>query len=186
MADFLKYWPKLVEVEGYWANDLEDRGGATWMGISYNNYPAWSGWAVIESALPDFKHATAKIANPILKPNSDLLNKVQTFYKKSQWDVLNADQITNQSIASFLVDWGINTGMSIPAKKVQKILGLKEDGDVGPKTIAAINAANGPDLFAKLQAARETYYRAIVEAHPSDAKFLSTWLARNKSFSYSA
>lgn len=186
MADFNSFWPILSNNEGLWSNAEGDSGGATWRGISYNNYPGWSGWAVVESVLPDFKHATASQANPVLKGNADLQAKVLAFYKKSQWDVVLADQINNQSIADYICDWGVNAGFSVPVKKLQAILGLTVDGQFGPNTLNATNGADQADLFSKLHDSRVAFYKSLAAAKPNLAKFLNTWLTRCDSIKFSA
>ncbi len=178
MANFSIFFPILLKQEGYYANKPGDSGGETWEGISRNNYPAWSGWPIVDSykARPDFP--------TILRSDSTLQSKVLTFYKSSQWDTIQGDNINNQSIANYLADWGVNAGISVPVKHVQQIVGTFVDGKMGPATIAAINAANGPQLFTALQASRIAFYHAVVTAHPQDAQFLSDWLARANYFTY--
>ena len=52
------------------------------------------------------------------------------------------------------------------------------DGIFGPATKAAAQKA-GPDALKALCNRREQYYHAIVEAHPSQAKWLAGWLNRS-------
>lgn len=186
MANFKNFWPHLVDAEGYFSNDSADSGGATWMGIAYNKVPSWSGWSIIESKLPDFKHATPAQANPVLKPIPELQAQVLIFYKKSQWDIVRGDEIVNQSIAEAIVDFGVNAGFSVPIKKVQEILGLTVDGNFGPKTLAAVNAANQKDLFDKLKAKRLAFYNSLVEQKPSLGKFLNSWTNRTNAIKFVA
>lgn len=186
MANFNLFWPILAKQEGLYANDKNDSGGETWKGIARNYWPQWAGWKIVDSLRPKTGFVNESTANSILKNVAELDKLVLEFYKSTQWDVVKADQINNQSIANFIVDWGVNAGMSVPAKKAQKILGLVEDGQVGSKTIAAINNANGPDFFKKMQQAREAFYLDVVASKPQNKVFLNTWLSRNKSFSYSA
>lgn len=178
MASFDKFWPILLKQEGYYANAVNDSGGETWIGISRNNYPAWSGWPIIDSykGKPNFV--------PNLKLDIVLQSKVISFYKTSQWDTILGDQITNQSIANFMADWGVNSGMSTPVKHAQKVLNLDVDGKVGPHTLAAINSADGVSFFVTMKQERIDFYHAVVAAHPQDQEFLSNWLERTNSFTY--
>lgn len=180
MADFNKFLPILLKQEGYYSNAAGDTGGETWEGISRNNCPAWSGWLIVDSYrhLPDFPRN--------LRADTDLQAKVNAFYKTSQWDAIQGDLILNQSLANFIADWGINAGMSTPVKHLQEILSIAVDGKVGPHTLAAINGADWPDLFAKLQGARKQFYLDVVRAHPGNKQFLSNWLERTASFIYEA
>lgn len=186
MADFKLFWPILLRQEGYYANDKDDSGGETWEGIARNKYPQWSGWALVDGHKPAGGFESRQQANALLKPDPDLQAKVIDFYKSAQWNVIHGDDIHNQSIANFLADWGVNAGLSVPIKHAQDVLGLYVDGHVGPQTLAAINGADGADLFGKLQAEREHFYRQVVIAHPVDKKDLDNWLERNASFKYSA
>ncbi len=178
MADFKLFWPILLKQEGYYSNAKNDSGRETWEGISRNNYPSWTGWSIIDSykGKPNFPS--------ILKLDIVLQSKVIAFYKTSQWDIIEGDLITNQSIANFIADWGVNSGMSVPVKHVQKTLGLNDDGKVGAHTITAINAADGQSLFNQLKQQRIDFYHAVVAAHPEDKEFLSNWLERTNSFTY--
>lgn len=178
MANFDKFWPILLKQEGYYANNPNDKGGETWEGIARNFYPSWSGWSIVDS----YKGKPNFIAN--LKIDIILQSKVVQFYKSSQWDTLRADDIHNQSIANFLVDWGVNGGLTTPVKHAQKILNIVVDGKMGPQTIVAINVADGAQFFASLHQDRIDFYHAVVEAKPKNAEFLSGWLQRTNSFTY--
>ncbi len=53
-----------------------------------------------------------------------------------------------------------------------------EDGLLGPKTIAAINAVDVSDLLAALKSEAAGYYRSIAASNPKQRKFLKGWLNR--------
>lgn len=188
MADFNKFFPILLRNEGGYESAKEaeadhDSGGETWEGISRNNYPGWSGWELIDShkSDPDFPS--------VLKLDAGLADKVLTFYKGSQWDPIRGDDIRNQSIMNYIADWGVNGGLTTPIKHAQKILGFDkfgQDGKVGPATIAAINGADGQDLFNKLVQERIQFYNDIVTHTPSKKVWLKGWLIRANSFKFQA
>jgi len=77
-----------------------------------------------------------------------------------------------------LVDWVWTSGQNIGIKRVQKILGVTADGIVGPKTIAAVNAADPVDLVNKVYNGRVTHFNNIVKANPSQKKWLNGWMNR--------
>mgnify|MGYP002507990122 CR=1 FL=1 len=93
------------------------------------------------------------------------------------WDRWKADEIKSQALANNLVDWvwasGVN-GIKIP----QRLLGVTQDGIVGPKTIAAVNAANEAELFTKIYEARINFVDGIVRRKPSQKKFIKGWKRR--------
>lgn len=172
MADFNKYFDVLIKHEGGYVNDKDDSGGATKWGVTIHTWIAngydKNGDGVINSE--DVKLITKEDAYKIAK----------TLY----WNPIGGDKINNQSIAEFIFDWGYNSGTKTAIKQVQGILSLDKDGIVGPKTLSAINSSNQKELFDKLQAKREQFFRNIVARKPSQIKFLKGWLIRNKSFKF--
>lgn len=71
-------------------------------------------------------------------------------FKTRFWDRWKADDIDNQAIANLLVDWVWASGV-YGIKYPQAVLGVKTDGIVGLKTLAAINYyPNKKELFEKL------------------------------------
>jgi lysozyme family protein len=180
MANFALFFPILLENEGYYSNVQGDTGGETWEGISRNNFPNWKGWEVIDSYKENenFPH--------ILRSDNNLQQLVESFYKPEFWDIIKGDEILNQSLANFIADFGVNSGISIPIKHVQQILGVDVDGKIGPATLQALNSVSEPDFFNELKQARIKFYHDVVSAHPSDEKFLSNWLERTNSFIYKA
>jgi len=94
------------------------------------------------------------------------------------WSKWKADLIEDQAVANMLVDWVWASGQGIGIKRVQKILGVTADGIVGPKTLAAVNAANPAELVKKVYDARVAHFNAIVRNNPSQKKWLKGWLNR--------
>ena len=102
---------------------------------------------------------------------------------KMFWDKWKADEIKNQSIAQLLVDWNWTSGI-YGIKYPQEVLGVKVDGIVGQKTIAAINDyPDQKELFKKLWNRRKKHFEDVAKS-PSKAKFLKGWLNRLNDFKY--
>jgi hypothetical protein len=70
---------------------------------------------------------------------SDLTQLVYEFYRREFWNKADLDAIVEQRKADEIFIFGTNAGMPIAIKKAQKLVGVTIDGDVGPKTIKAIN-----------------------------------------------
>lgn len=105
--------------------------------------------------------------------------------KKLFWDGWKADEIKNQSVANILVDWHWASG-GWGIMKPQGLLGLKEDGVVGPVTIAKVNAQDPQTFFNQVKAARISFVQNIVAQHPEQSEWLHGWENRINSFVFSA
>lgn len=169
-----KLAPLILKYEGGFVNDPLDRGGATNMGVTVN---AWK-------LLGYDKNGDGIINDADMK----LLSKDDfKFVLRKYWDKWKADEIKNQSIANILVDWYWGSGkwgIVIP----QRIMGLTQDGIVGPKTITKLNElidSDAESLFYKIYAAREKFLDDIVKNNPSQKKFLKGWKNRLADFKYS-
>lgn len=147
------------------ADDPDDRGGATMVGVTigtYRSYCKYKGKKV--PSVTDLKNISYKEWRDI----------IHTMF----WSKWKADLIEDQNVANMIVDWVWASGQGIGIKRVQKILGVTADGIVGPKTIAAVNAQNPKELFKKVYDGRAAHFNAIVKANPSQKKWLKGWMNR--------
>lgn len=145
-----------------WANDPHDTGGATMVGVTlaaYKQYCAKKGLKVPTAT--DLKNISFDTWKDIAK----------TMY----WNKCGGDNIADQGVANMIADWVWHSGAGM-IKKVQGLVGVAQDGSVGPKTIEAIN--NTADLKKKLYDARKAYFEAIVAKNPTQKKWLNGWMNR--------
>ena len=172
MADVKKLAPFIFSWEGGYVNDPLDLGGETNMGVTIGT------WKQVGKDL----NGDGLINGEDLKLlDKDLI--VDCVLKPHYWDRWKADQIKNQSIANILVDWVWASG-SHGIKRPQRILGVTADGIVGPKTIAAINAADPSKLFSLIKADRIKFVDEIVAARPANKRFEKGWKNRINSIKY--
>ncbi len=175
MADFKKSIGIILGHEGGYCNVTGDTGGETYRGISRKHNPNWEGWKLVDMHKP-LKY-NQMISDPLLD------EMVGTYYYKQYWNAIECDKIRSQQVATFLMDWYVNAGK--PAvRAIQRLVNVTADGLIGPGTLAAINNKDSYDLFLALKQARGNFYKALVEQHPGNAKFLKGWLARVNSFNY--
>jgi lysozyme family protein len=156
--------------EGGYSNRKNDRGGETYAGISRKYWPTWPGWKVVDLKKRKYKEHI---------PELDSL--VHRFYRAEFWNNVNGDKITSQKVANSIYDWFV-TSEKAAIKRIQRILKLVEDGDIGPKTIAAINASNETKLLADIRESRRGFYMAIVSNDASQQENLNGWLKRADKF----
>lgn len=173
MADYKKLVPYILKWEGGWSNDKADKGGPTMKGVTLAVYTAYRN--KLGKSIPtqnDLKNISKEEWEDILK--------------SMYWDRWKGDEINNQSIANLLVDWVWTSG-SYGIVYPQRLLGLVDDGIVGPKTLSAINSyPNQKVLFDKLWTRRKQHFTSIAKSRPNNQKFLKGWLNRLNDFKYSS
>lgn len=146
------------------ANDKDDRGGATMCGVTiatYTEYCRRKGYPV-----PTVER---------LKALS--YERWRDILKALYWDRCRADEIKSQPIANILVDWVWASG-DYGINGVQRLLDVEADGLVGDKTLAAINAHDSARLFHLIKQARHAFVEGIVKRNPTQAKWLRGWKRR--------
>lgn len=142
---------KTVAVEGGFCNDPIDPGGATRYGISKRSYPT-----------VDIENLT--------------IDQAIEIYERDFWNRLKLSQFNSQRIAWKVFDIEVNTGRG--DELLQTALGLKADGQVGGKTLAAVNAADVETLMDELIELQAKRYCLIVAKTPPKLKFLVGWINR--------
>lgn len=155
---------KVLEHEGGFVNHPNDRGGATNWGITIGTYSSWLGR---QATIDEVRNMPKETALAI--------------YKKNYWDKVWGDQIKYYSVASTLFDQAVNRGPASAIKQAQKIVGVTQDGGMGPKTLEAINKMPDSQFLPQYLSASASFYNNLVARDPSQGVFLNGWLARIQS-----
>lgn len=123
-------------------DDPDDTGGRTCMGVLQRVYDA---------------HRKRKaLATQDVWLISD--QEIIEIYYNQYWLPLRARELP-LAVALSTFDHGVNAGIGIGAKVLQRALGVTADGHVGNVTIAAADNADQVDLVARIHAERDNYYR---------------------------
>lgn len=172
MADFKKAYEMLIENEGGYANNPNDKGGETYKGIARKYWPDWSGWITVD----EYK---SKQNFPIsLEVNAELQKMVENFYKENFWDKVYGDSILENEIAFSIFDFAVNAGISTSVKLMQKAIGTADDGIIGKQTLSLINSVDKELFNAKFAIEKIKKYVRIVENDKSQGVFLLGWVKR--------
>ena len=166
MADYRKLKPFILHWEGGYINDQADLGKQTNKGVTLSTYRSVFGK---NKTVIDLKKITDE--------------QWEFIFKKYYWDKWEADNIKDQNVANILVDWLWCSG-SYGIKIPQRVLGVSADGIVGSKTIAAINARDGRELFYTIKQERKDFIDRICQTRPQNRKFKNGWLNRINSLAY--
>ena len=138
-----------------------DRGGPTRYGITLATLSAWRKKPVTNN---DVRMLTETEARDI--------------YLNNYWKPLRCNEYGNQAVATAVVDAGVVSGISNAARQLQTAVGVTVDGAIGPKSLAAIKAADPVALVAKFSQLMQGYMVAIVKRDASQTVFLVGWLKR--------
>lgn len=130
--NFDSSFENLLAHEGGYSNIKADPGGETMMGITKTTAAA-HGYVGEMAALPV---AVAK-----------------AIYKESYWDKVRADDLP-EPLKLHMFDAAVHSGTGQAIKWLQRSVGAKEDGVLGPATLAAVKAANPQQLTAKINGER--------------------------------
>ena len=166
MADYRKLKPFILRWEGGYINDQADLGKQTNKGVTLSTYRSVFGK---NKTVSDLKKITDE--------------QWEFIFKKFYWDKWKADYIKDQNVANILVDWLWCSG-SYGIKIPQRVLGVSADGIVGSKTIAAINARDGRELFDTIKQERKDFIDRICQTRPQNRKFKNGWMNRINSLAY--
>jgi lysozyme family protein len=111
---------------------------------------------------------------------------VAAFYRQNFWNQRLVG-LVSAPVAAVTMDACVNEGVSVGVRLLQEAVNdcnptgghaLNEDGQLGPATVSAANTCDPVKLLAAFMDARQTRYRALVDANPADAPYLAGWLAR--------
>lgn len=116
--------------EGGYVNDPQDPGGATNRGITQGTYDLWR----VDKSLPV---RSVKLITPA---------EVMAIYKRRYWDAVCGDQLP-AGLDYCLFDFAVNSGPRRAVTYLQRILGVPDDGKVGPVTLDAAEHVPAKDLI---------------------------------------
>lgn len=115
--------------EGGYTNNPDDPGGPTNYGITI--YDARKYWRPNATA-DDVKAMPLSVAEDIYEHHYAI---------PLSYDSLPA------GVDYCVLDYGINSGISRAAKVLQRCVGVKDDGEIGPVTLAAVKAHDPTDVI---------------------------------------
>ena len=111
------------DVEGGFVNHPDDPGGATNHGVTRGTLAHYRGRPV---SIQEVKDLTK--------------DEAWTIFKELYWDKVGGDDLpAGVDIIAF--DFGVNSGPRTAIEKLQEVVGVKVDGVLGPKTLAAVRAS---------------------------------------------
>ena len=160
MTRFSACLPHILRYEGGYVNDANDRGGATNQGVTQRVYDTWR--AAQHLAPASVVHITPA--------------EVATIYERDYWTVAGCPSMP-EPLDLAVFDAAVNSGPKRAVVWLQRAIGVADDGILGPRTLAAVRAAEPRALAGRMIEQREASLRKFATA-PGQAKFLKGWLRR--------
>lgn len=164
MANYMLLAPFIMDHEGGYVNNPNDKGGPTNKGVTLATFRRYAG---DNMTVQDLREISDK--------------QWYDIFKKYYWNVCMADKIVSQAVANAIVDWAYNSGPKTSISTTQRIVGVESDGIVGPITIAAINEMASGKLFNSIQTERILFINKIIKNNPSQKIFYNGWMNRIRS-----
>lgn len=135
--------------------DPSDKGGGSSWGIDERSHPgAW------QPGPPSREQAKVIYARQYILPFAPLLDGL------------------DPRVLVALVDDAVLSGVQTAIRSLQHVLGVREDGVIGPATITAVQRCEGQLLLVRLVQARAHRLARIVEQQHDQARFIVGWIDR--------
>ncbi|HEY2393879.1 MAG TPA: glycosyl hydrolase 108 family protein [Candidatus Angelobacter sp.] len=118
-------------------------------------------------------------------PAEDALLTAEKIEEDQYWKPMRLDEIGNQAVANKLLDMAVNMGVRQAAVYAQRAVNmlagsarLAEDGVMGARTLAVVNAVNSDAYEQRLCELSVAHYRHVAAVNPAQAVNLRGWLKR--------
>jgi lysozyme family protein len=117
------------------------------------------------------------------RPAEDALAEAEKIEEREYWNAMRLAEVENQNVANKLFDMSVNMGLRQAAVYAQRAANsqgqqLTEDGVIGSRTLAAINAIDPQTFYGLLCQFSAAHYRHIATNNPAQAVNLAGWLKR--------
>jgi lysozyme family protein len=133
----------VLKHEGGYVDHPRDPGGATNLGVTLDTLSSWQG-----------RIATKSEVRALTVP------QVAPIYRRRYWDAVEGDDLPS-GLDYAVFDFAVNSGVSRAARYLQAVLGVPQDGKIGPVTVAAAKAADTARVIETLCANRLKFLRDL-------------------------
>ncbi len=131
----------------------------TYAGIYRKAHPNWEGWKYLDRGL------------------ESPFELVKEFYYENYWKPF--EKVKDDQVKALLFETAVNLGVRQTIKLAQKVLGVKVDGILGPKTLEAMNSVDPKDFIRDFTLARVAFYTALANKNPKRyGIYLRGWINR--------
>ena len=155
--NFDKCMTMLLAHEGGFVDHVADTGGMTNLGVTKRTYDEYHGCDIDEEGMRNLK--------PV---------DVEPIYKRNYWERCRCSDLPS-GVDWAVFDLAVNAGTGRAAKLLQRAVGAKEDGVIGPITLMKVDSEDHTNIINRMAVYREQHYRALSNFDV----FGRGWLRRN-------
>ena len=119
--NYQKCLAQVLKYEGGYVDHPKDPGGPTNKGITQAVYDEWR----------------KKSGLPVQSVRNIAQSEVEAIYRQEYWDLISGDSLPS-GVDFAVFDYAVNSGVSRAAKTLQAVVGVTQDGQIGPATIQAV------------------------------------------------
>ena len=157
-SNFEECMARLLAHEGGYVWHAEDPGGETNFGVTRAVYEQYAGRQVMDGEMEGLTH-----------------DDVYPIYKENYWDRVRGDDLPS-GVEWSVYDFCVNSGVSRSAKALQRIIGVEQDGGIGPMTLQAVAEVEPAEIVEQMHHMRDSFYRSL----STFDTFGRGWLRRNE------
>ncbi|HEY3623652.1 MAG TPA: glycosyl hydrolase 108 family protein, partial [Roseiarcus sp.] len=136
--------PFIFKAEGGYSDNPADPGGPTNFGITLATLKTYEGKPNLTA--DDVKKLSPEMAKEI--------------YRTAYWNRMQCGALP-AGLDLEVFDFGVNSGPAESVKTLQRIVGVTQDGSIGPITLAAVGQFNVGDLITRFAQARLAFYQSL-------------------------
>ncbi len=158
----------VLDKEGGFVDHPDDLGGPTNLGITLRTLATWKGIAFDELSPDGRQHLIEELRALTRREAAEI-------YRSNYWLPMRCGDLP-PPVALMTFDFGVNAGARTAVKLLQRVVGVTDDGSVGPLTLAAVKAMDANRLVDEMAEARLAHYRAL----PTFGTFGAGWTTRTQ------
>jgi lysozyme family protein len=146
-AQFLTYFERLIGHEGVFSSDPQDPGN-------------WTSGRVGVGILKGTKYGIAANTYGFLDIRNLTLDDARAIYWNDWWLKIGADKLP-PAVAYQMWQFAVNAGMGTARRALQYAVRVAQDGQVGPFTLAAVEATPVNDILLRFNAFVLRHYTSL-------------------------
>ncbi len=120
----------------------------------------WTSGKVGVGELKGTKYGISAMAYPSEDIKNLTLDRAKQLYKRDYWDKCRCDELPN-GLKFHVFDVAVNSGVVRAIQTLQQAAGTKDDGIIGPATLAAVRSKEPCDLLLMFYSFRIAFYTSI-------------------------